>query len=226
MRTLVSFPINFLSRLLLASLVAANVVPLWAVLFQGWTVFEIMLLFCLENLIIGGFTVLRMMVVPGRAKVAQICFFMVHYGLFTSAHCIFVFAVFGHQPLTNMLTVIGQSLSPFSPGEIKLWFCLLALIISHGISFRLNFIGRREFARTSLELLVFRPYGRVAVLHITLILGAGLVAVTGSHVSALILLILLKIGLDIRGHLRERASFNRGPSAPPGTDRKSAAATK
>jgi hypothetical protein len=52
----------------------------------------------------------------------------------------------------------------------------------------------------------------VAVLHVSLIVGACLVATTGSHVSALILLVLLKIGLDIRGYLKERAGFSAEPS--------------
>ena len=42
-------------------LVAANLVPLAGVLFFGWSVFATLLLFWVENVIVGGFNVLRML---------------------------------------------------------------------------------------------------------------------------------------------------------------------
>ena len=43
-------------------LVAANLVPLAGVLFFGWSVFSTLLLFWVENVIVGAFNVLRMLV--------------------------------------------------------------------------------------------------------------------------------------------------------------------
>ena len=41
------------------AIVLSNLIPLWGVLFRGWDVFAIMLLFWLENLVIGVFNACR-----------------------------------------------------------------------------------------------------------------------------------------------------------------------
>ena len=41
----------------LAALVIANAIPLVGVLFLGWTVFPLVLLYWLENVVVGGFNV-------------------------------------------------------------------------------------------------------------------------------------------------------------------------
>jgi hypothetical protein len=62
------------------------------------------------------------------------------------------------------------------PGAIA--FVLLGLFISHGISYRLNYIGRGEYLRTSVVRQMAAPYGRLVVLHITIILGGMAIAFT------------------------------------------------
>jgi uncharacterized membrane protein AbrB (regulator of aidB expression) len=57
---------------------------------------------------------------------------------------------------------------------------------------------------------MFRPYGRVMVLHVVILLGGFLVQLLGSPAPALALLVLLKTGLDLGAHLREHQ-----PAAPP-----------
>jgi hypothetical protein len=49
-----------------------------------------------------------------------------------------------------------------------------------------------------------RPYGRIIVLHITIIVGAIPVMVLGSPIWALVLLLILKTGVDLKSHLKER----------------------
>jgi len=41
-------------------LLAANAVPIFGVLFLGWTVLPLVLIYWLENVVIGGFNVLKM----------------------------------------------------------------------------------------------------------------------------------------------------------------------
>jgi hypothetical protein len=49
-------------------LIAANLVPIYGVVFLGWEVFPLLLLFWLENLIIGMYNVLKMMLaIPDNA---------------------------------------------------------------------------------------------------------------------------------------------------------------
>ena len=48
------------SPLALAALVAVNLVPLVGVAFLGWRLYDVMLLYWLENGVIGAFTLARM----------------------------------------------------------------------------------------------------------------------------------------------------------------------
>src|SRR5437870_10558218 len=73
-------------------LVAANLVPLAGVLFFGWTVFATLLLFWLENVVVGGFNIARMLSAQPQspamwaAKLFLIPFFVFHYGMFVTVH--------------------------------------------------------------------------------------------------------------------------------------------
>src|SRR6266545_3594202 len=50
----------------LAALVLANAVPLLGVLFLGWTVFPLVLLYWLENVVVGGFNVAKLLMAQPR----------------------------------------------------------------------------------------------------------------------------------------------------------------
>ncbi|HEV2749154.1 MAG TPA: DUF6498-containing protein [Gemmatimonadales bacterium] len=77
-------------------LVAANLVPLVGVLFFGWSVYATLLLFWVENVIVGVFNILRMVAatpdnqLAWAAKVFMIPFFTFHYGMCVMVHGLFV----------------------------------------------------------------------------------------------------------------------------------------
>ena len=87
------------------------------------------------------------------------------------------------------------------PGAVAL--VLLGLFISHGISYRLNYIGRGEYLRTSVMKQMAAPYGRLVILHVTIILGGMAIALTGAPAAAVFVLVLLKTALDLGFHLAE-----------------------
>ena len=91
--------------------------------------------------------------------------------------------------------------------EQKLEWAILGLLASHAISFGWNYVGQGEYRRASLPTLMTQPYGRVVVLHLTVLLGGFLVVALKSPTAGLALLVLLKTGLDVRAHLRERKKF-------------------
>jgi len=190
----------------LAALVAANCFPLAGVLFFGWTIGGIMLLFWLENAIVGAFNVLRMWFADKEEpkdsvkKVMVIPFFMAHYGLFTMVHGMFVFTLF-------------VKASPTGLGAGGFLLALLALVVSHAISFATNYIGRGEYRHVTAMDLMERPYSRVVVLHVVIIFGGFAVMATGQALIALLLLVVLKIAIDIVAHLREHAKL-AAPAIP------------
>jgi hypothetical protein len=191
------------------ALVAANLVPLVGVLFLGWSVWTILTVYWLENGIVGFYNVLKMAVVPGIGKLGMIPFFIVHYGMFWLVHGIFVQTLPG---LTGFGTAVGTARST----GVDLSSVILAgigLFISHGVSFVFNFLRRGEQLRTSATELMFAPYRRVVILHLTILFGALAVAAFGARLLPLVILVSLKTATDLGFHLREHRTIET--AAPP-----------
>jgi hypothetical protein len=231
------------------ALVIVNLIPLAGVLLLGWRLADLMLLYWLENGIIGGFTILKILTsraprdmprptateihvsLPHRlGAVGTALFFTVHYGLFWIVHGVFVhvffvsgpgFGPFGAGsggplggpggpfwgPLPSGpfggVPMVPEGVGPAVGGGFAL--ALLSLVLSHGVSYLVHYLGRGEDRSLSPSALMQQPYGRVTVLHVT-ILGGGFVAmVLGQPLLSLVLLVGLKIAVDVRAHRREHA---------------------
>jgi len=81
-----------------------------------------------------------------------------------------------------------------------------ASFVSHGVSFFQNYTGRREYLVTTADRQMIRPYGRIVVMHVTILASAFAIAFTGFDrpVTAVVILIVLKTILDLRSHMKER----------------------
>ena len=145
--------------------------------------------------------------------VAWLCFY---YGLFLLCQGTAVFAFFGDEGGPGEFDDLGAGLVALDAQWLGL--ALAALCVSHGLSFWRNHLVGGEYLTLSPEEAMRQALGRVLVLQVTIIVGAMLVAVLGSPVWALVLLVALKIGLDLRAHLAERRKAIRRwrrPVAPP-----------
>ena len=221
------------------ALILANLVPLVGVLWFGWDVWGILIIYWLENGIYGLFNVLKMRKAEGSdelpmaaaetrrqlstfrmngrspngsSKAVLIPFFIMHYGMFWVVHGIFVLTLPVFWTDTDGASDFGTTWNP-----LGILLVVVGLFISHGLSYRLNFIGRGEYLRTTAARQMGAPYGRLVVLHITIIVGAILIGMTGAPASAIVALVLLKIALDLgltwpstgrprrrRGHPRQK----------------------
>ena len=92
------------------------------------------------------------------------------------------------------------------------WIAAACIAASHLFSYFSNFIAAREYQRATVSALMTRPYGRIVVLHVSIILGAALIEWLGSPVAMLVVLVAAKIGLDLRFHLSERKQFEAAMS--------------
>lgn len=212
------------TKLPLISLIAVNALPVFGVLFLGWEVFAVLLLYWAENVVLGFYNVLRMALAPVSSpaehigKFFIIPFFTVHYGLFTAVHGIFVFAIFGRGhvmhvgrptlpcfcgPLQMLVGAIATVLC--SARAVTLMF--LALFISHGVSFVQNYLIKGERHRVNPGMLMIQPYKRIVILHVTIIFGGGLTMLLGSPIPILILLIALKTAVDVVLHKAEHKAL-------------------
>ncbi len=211
-----------------AALVIANAVPLLGVLFLDWNVWTILIVYWLENGIVGLFNIAKMakaqgddigatgsFLVNGRpassmAKVGLIPFFVMHYGIFWAVHGVFVLTLPVFGSMGSPGSDAGSDMTDgFSPVTIIL--AVIALTISHAVSFWFNFLGGGEYRRVTAAGQMFAPYGRLVVLHITIILGGIAIASTGAPAAAIAILVGLKTVLDLGFHLAE----HRKVATPP-----------
>jgi hypothetical protein len=195
----------------LTALILVNLVPLAGVLWFGWRMFDVLMLFWMESVVIGVINLLRMAVrlfgVGELKGVVLIPFFTVHYFGFCAAHGLILVLVFGPPGLSpaqvlgasGFFEIIRQLLS-----EPTLRWGLIAIAASHLFSFLANFLWAGEWRRTSIDALMGAPYGRIMLMHVVLVIGAAIFMAIGQPIYALALLVALKILADASAHLRER----------------------
>lgn len=195
------------------SICVVNVIPLYGVQVLGWSAFFIIFTYWLENFVIGFYTILKMRRHGGKLGIHQnsiletggvpdrewsnfftIVFFIIHFGGFILVHGVFIFTLF-HQS--------GELL----PLPALLMF--VSLMISHGVSYFVNFVGKEEFKIVTLNQLLRSPYARIVPLHLTIVLAAYFFILGQSNPSiyALTLLVIMKLGLDLILHIFERFRF-------------------
>lgn len=212
-------------------LILANLIPLaGASLFQ-WDVLAILLLYWAESVIVGVLNVFRIIawspdnalggvlsqlvgqsvlvreelrksvlrVVGIAIKVVLVVLFVLHYALFCGVHLIAVLVFFSAGEVNPR---IGATLAELWQGSF--WISVAAIFFSHLFSFFKNYIGRGEYKMVSVNLLMFRPYGRIVAMHLAIVLGAGLFVKLGSPLPVLLILIVAKTVLDMRLHVKER----------------------
>jgi hypothetical protein len=217
---LLRFGSSTLSALLL---VAVNLIPLIGVAFWGWSLMLILVLYWVESGIVGAINVMKIAAARGvglgiggrgitiringfaggLARGALIGFFIFHYGMFWVVHGVFVFLL---PVFAGMSSIADGSFAPADFGPLPLdglALSALPLAVSHLVSYFANYIGRGESLRVSPQEQMMSVYGRVIVLHITIVAGASVVGLFGTPLAALVLLVGLKIVADLFFHLRE-----------------------
>ncbi len=132
------------------------------------------------------------------AKLFFVPFFTVHYGIFCLVHGVFVVVLLGSG--NSFVEFGGQNGLDLSA---DLLFAAVALGASHLVSFFINYLGCGENRRTILPVLMVRPYGRIIVLHLAIVLGAFATIALGSPIFLLVIMIVGKTIIDLNLHLRE-----------------------
>lgn len=176
-------------------LLVANLLPLFGVWVFGWDLFALLLAYWLESGVVGIYTVLKLVRVRQPSPPYILPFFMVHFSLFMLVHLIF------------LVQFIGPSRSV--PWQ---WLAITAagLMVSHGVSYVQNFVGRREYEAYTAQQLMLIPYPRIVVMHLTLFIGGLATLALGAPTLALLVLVAVKIMLDIRAHVNEHQPHSQG----------------
>jgi hypothetical protein len=206
-------------------LLGANAVPLLGVLLGGWDLVEIIFAYWAENVVIGFFSLLKMIfaqddtrgwliILTVFMKILGCAFFIVHFGGFTAAHGAVLYAIF-HEFLNLRI----QPLELLYMGR----YVVAALFISHGYSFVVNYLikGERKQVKGRSDPM-FEPYKRILVMHLTMAFGTGFIIFYGQPFFMLLILVILKTGVDLHAHLKERKRFAGGQETQKGSPMKKA----
>lgn len=166
-----------------------NTIPLIGVLWFGWSVFEVLLLYWAENVLIGAAHSARMAISTRTNAVADgwstTTFFMMHYGLFTLVHGVFVVVLFG---------VVAGGMSAIGAG---FGTAIFAIVFWQTVALFIDAAATERFKGRTPGEMMFEPYVRVFALHITVLAGGWLIADAGAPVWALAILVGVKSLFDV-----------------------------
>jgi len=216
-------------------LVVFNLVPLAGVLWLGWDLLLILALYWVENGVVGVINILKILRAEGTApsslrwtlngrpmssfnsmnRGAVAGFFSFHYGLFWIVHGVFVFTLIPAIASDPSLGPNGAIPAPQAGPNLDLGVLALGAIglgISHGVSFWTNYLGRGEYKTLSPAQVMMQPYGRLVIMHLTILLGAFVSIFLGTPVGSLLVLIVGKTALDLAFHLRQHRPLELAPS--------------
>ena len=178
------------------SLIASNLVVAVIALLQQWGFFSLLMIYWFEAVTIGIYAVCRICVVCwfgeplGRhigvantftrivLSIVAVTFFVVKFAGFALGLGFAIAVMPGmlvEDDGTSRFDAIVEALESAGPGLLTAWGSLL---LSHGLSFVLNFVIRGEYKHTNAFKLLFLPYVRMSLVMVVLAGGFGaLVAV-------------------------------------------------
>lgn len=187
-----------------------NLVPIWGVWVNDWSVKDIFLVYCLESVIMGAYNVLMMWRttlfkrkeewVSGAASTMVsgyyfILFFIVHYGFFILIQLGLFISIskIGNLDFKDSFVLLFHIRSYLPNPTYQL---LMLFIISYGIIVLKDFFIPGVYKTASLGSLMFSPYARVFVQQFCLLLG-GLLFVFSLGKIFIILFVMIKIFFEV-----------------------------
>jgi len=200
-------------------LIAANLIPLIGVLFFAWDTQVVLALYWFENLVIGLFNVVKMLVTSLLHKTFEgaflIVFFIAHYGIFCMAHGSLLAEIIGFKELVaaaeanyssswivvelfhSLMSTVNIFIEQLSP---MILYGLAALFLSRLASFIEYFLLRGELFKTDVKKLMGAPYGQIIIMHVGLLIGGLLLQKLQSPVWLLVVIVLFKMMVDYHQH--------------------------
>ena len=202
-------------------IIVANFTTIFGVIFLGWNLFLVLFLYWIESAIIGFYNIFKISLSKRfgpmiALKIFIIPFFIFHYGIFMLAHLMFIYAITAPNPFQSTVGLPAPNIS---------WQIIIPigiLFLSHGYSFFKNFVGKGEYLKTFPIELMFAPYKRITLMHITLLFGGTISAFITSAMATIgleyylriavtstiiCIFIILKTIVDINAHNKQHNYF-------------------
>jgi len=166
-------------------IIISNLVPVAGAWFFGWSVVEVFIVYALETIIVGLFTIIKLLAATVAKRTDTwynqgsqqqvsglffIFFFIMHFGIFTAVQM----SIF--SGVAN-ISLPGKGAMHFF---FHWWeyinediaYMLGGFIISYLARDLIPFFARKDHKTTPMMILMFQPYGRILVQQFTVILGS------------------------------------------------------
>ena len=201
-------------QLPIITILVSNLVPVFGILFLHWSMGSVMVLYWIENVMVGFFTILKMLFADSQAgnwaaRLGLILFFCVHFGGFCVGHIIFIVALFlphFHQAL-NLQNTVSILLNLL----LELWLPILIMFISYSVYFYHHYLGDGIYQRVTLNTLMAEPYPRIIPMHVGLIIGGFITLALGSPIGFILVLVILKACMEVLVYRKSVAKW-RAPA--------------
>ncbi len=185
-----------------------DLLPILAVFAFGWGATPLVALYWLENLVIGAFTIFRMIgtAIASLASLAMalfmVPFFFVHYGMFCFVHGVFI-RLFAGGEEGGVLGPVSLIRWALGTAPEMLWFVAAIAGVSL-LYYVFDFLARGDYKTSNPQIEMFSPYGRIVTLHIAIILGAGVAFTLNEPLAGVLLLILIRVVFGIFLNVQRR----------------------
>lgn len=212
-----------------AFLVVANLLPVYGVWFLNWDAREVFMIYCLETVIVGFFTLVKMGVVTAFKKwdwwenngsrtkvhgVFHMLFFFVHYGFFIAIQ-MFIFSnttIFDSSKDLGLSNFLFNLPAHFTKGSSIM---LGSFIVGYGYKIFNEFILTDEYKTASLSKIMFEPYIRIFIQQFTVIVGSFILLFGAGNIFILVFALiktLFTVGINYE-ELLKKASTDQASKA-------------
>ena len=174
-----------------------NIVPLFGVLFLDWDLGNIIILYWIENIIIGLWNIPRILGAGKSSlpeKLFTSAFFTVHYGGFCAIHGVFIIGLANHS-FFNGSHDVDLNFKVFINNSLI--FGALMMFLTIGWEFYTKYIKNGDYQNWKASKAMGAPYPHIIVIHLGLFVGAFTVSFLGSSIALLIFLIIGKSMIEI-----------------------------
>ena len=193
-------------------LLAVNLLPVWGVWFSNWNAREVFMVYCLETIIVGFYTLLKLAIAGSVTRkdvwsntgdktvqmpvIFFMLFFLVHFGFFIAIQMsIFLEASGAKRELGianawDLLIHFNRYLSGNA-----VWF-LVGLFASYGFITLKDFVLNGRFRNAPLLGVMFEPYGRIFIQQFTVIAGSLFLGIGAGKVFITVF-VAIKVFFDV-----------------------------
>lgn len=166
-------------------IILSNLVPVFGALFLGWNAVEVFIVYAMETLIAGIFTIIKLLIATfsqgrddwyngkQRTKVSGlffIFFFILHFGIFAAVQTGIFSGVSGIAPPGKGMLYFFFHWWEYINEDIA--YMLGTFVISYLARDLFPFLLNKEYKTIPMMILMFQPYGRVLIQQFTVILGS------------------------------------------------------